>query len=56
MPPHEINGSVWQIDFAPHRQFFENGHDPLRIIKALRNLDLLKSQYLPINYRDFGRF
>ena len=54
--PQEINGSVWQIDFAPHRQFFENGHDPLRIIRALRNLGPVKVSVFTDKLPDFADF
>lgn len=52
----EINGSVWQIDFAPHPQFFENGHDPLRIIKALRHFGPVKIFVFTDKLPDFADF
>lgn len=56
MITQQINGSVWQIDFAPHQQFFENGHDPLRIIKALRNLGPVKVSVFTDKLPDFADF
>lgn len=52
----EINGSVWQIDFAPHPQFFENGHDPLRIIKTLRHFGPVKVSVFTDKLPDFADF
>lgn len=52
----EITGSVWQIDFAPHPQFFENGHDPLRIIKALRHFGPVKVSVFTDKLPDFADF
>lgn len=52
----EMNGSVWQIDFAPHPQFFENGHDPLRIIKALRQFGPVKVSVFTDKLPDFADF
>ncbi len=52
----EINGSVWQIDFTPHLQFFENGHDPLRIFRELRNLGPIKVSVFTDKLPDFADF
>lgn len=52
----EMNGSVWQIDFAPQPQFFENGHDPLRIIKTLRQFGPVKVSVFTDKLPDFADF
>ncbi|THF49776.1 MAG: hypothetical protein E8F57_06180 [Methylophaga nitratireducenticrescens] len=52
----ELYGSVWQIDFAPHAQFFENGHDPLRIIRSLRNFGPIKVSVFTEKLPEFADF
>lgn len=52
----EISGSLWQIDFTPHADFFENGHDPLRIIKQLRQLGTLEISVFTDKLPDFADF
>lgn len=52
----ELIGSVWQIDFAPYPEFFENGHDPLRIIRALRHLGPIKVSVFTEKLPEFADF
>lgn len=52
----ELIGSVWQIDFAPYPEFFENGHDPLRIIRALRTLGPIKVSVFTEKLPEFADF
>ena len=54
--PGEPSGSVWQIDFAPSARFFENGHDPLRIIRSLRNFGPIKVSVFTEKLPEFADF
>lgn len=54
--PPQVSGSVWQIEFTPHQQFFENGHDPLRILRALREFGPIKVAVFTEKLPDFADF